>query len=257
MEKKNIQYNYDRLGTTYSGYRKTEPRIEKIIHANLREAKTVLNVGAGTGSYEPTDRYVVAVEPSATMRAQRQQNGKLPAINGYADSLPFDDRSFDASMAMITIHHWPDINKGLKELRRVTKDRVLILTCDPSRVHNFWGAEYFPDLAKIESTRFPSPEFIMDSLGGNCECILLPIPFDCVDGFIEAFYGRPEELLRKEVRKAQSAWEYLPAGREEILMKNFEKNLKSGSWDKKYGHLRKQTEFKGSLVLVVSDNNDR
>src|SRR5690606_33793577 len=131
---KNQSYNYDEQGQNYSGYRRTDPRIEEYVYNALGSAKSVLNVGAGTGSYEPKDRYVVAVEPSSVMRSQRQHAERVPAVIATAESLPFDDDSFDASMAMVTVHHWSDLRKGLQELRRVTKDQVLILTFDPEAI---------------------------------------------------------------------------------------------------------------------------
>lgn len=133
----NPAFDYDKLGGKYSGHRQTDPRIAEYVYKELANANTILNVGAGAGSYEPTNKYVVAVEPSITMRQQRLNNNKVPAINAMADSLPFDDNSFDASMAIITVHHWPDINKGLKELRRVTKGQIVIMTFDPEQIDNF------------------------------------------------------------------------------------------------------------------------
>jgi ubiquinone/menaquinone biosynthesis C-methylase UbiE len=130
-------------GIRIQGHRRTDRRIAAFVHTALGNAQSVLNVGAGGGSYEPNDRYVVAVEPSAVMRAQRKENGKVPAIIGTADNLPFDDHVFDASMAMVTIHHWPDIRKGLQELRRVTGGQVLIMTFDPDALDNFWNAQLF------------------------------------------------------------------------------------------------------------------
>ena len=145
----NPAFNYDQHGQTYSGYRQTEPAIAAYINHALADARTVLNIGAGAGSYEPTDRYVIAVEPSAEMRRQRLTNNKMPAINATAASLPFDDKSFDASMAMVTVHHWPNIEQGLQEMRRVSKDHVLIMTFDPDALDDFWNVHYFPDLVTV------------------------------------------------------------------------------------------------------------
>lgn len=252
MKIENPAFNYDKLGQKYSGYRQTEPKIAAYVNKALGNAQTVLNVGAGAGSYEPSDRYVIAVEPSIVMRQQRLANKKNPAIDAKGDSLPFDDNSFDATMAMITIHHWPDIDKGLKELRRVTKEQVIIMTFDPDALDNFWNANYFPELIAVEKARFPSIEFIKNSLGGNCEVIEIPIPLDCVDGFQEAFYGRPEAFLEKEVRLSQSAWGFLSEEVQNRLVKNLENDLKSGEWDKKYGHYRKEPFFTCALRLLIS-----
>jgi SAM-dependent methyltransferase len=187
------------------------------------------------------------------MRSQRTKNNRVPAINAKADHLPFDDHAFDASMAMVTVHHWPDIDKGLKELRRVTKNQVIIMSFDPGQLDNFWNAQYFPELIAVERARYPTIGLIKNSLGGNCRVIPVPIPLDCVDGFQEAFYGRPEAFLQKEVRQAQSAWGFLEPGLEEQLVKRLADDLASGEWDKKYGHYRREPSFTCALRLVVSE----
>jgi ubiquinone/menaquinone biosynthesis C-methylase UbiE len=142
MEINDPAFNYDKYGQKYSGYRRTDSRIAEYVHAALGSAKTVLNVGAGAGSYEPEDRYVAAVEPSSVMRHQRRTNQRVPAIIGMADSLPFDDDSFDASMAMVTVHHWPDRSKGLQELRRVTREQVIVMTFDPDALDDLESGEW-------------------------------------------------------------------------------------------------------------------
>lgn len=252
MKIENPAFNYDKLGQKYSGHRQTEPKIAEYVNKALGNAKTVLNVGAGAGSYEPTDRYVVAVEPSLVMRQQRLANNKIPAINAKGDTLPFDDNSFDATMAMVTIHHWPDMDKGLKELRRVTKEQVIIMTFDPDALDNFWNVHYFPELIAVEKARYPTIEFIKNSLGGNCEVVEVPIPLNCVDGFQEAFYGRPEAFLEKEVRLSQSAWGFLSEEVQDRLVKALEDDLNSGEWDRKYGHFRTEPLFTCALRLIIS-----
>ena len=252
MQITNPAFNYEVAGHSYAGYRQTDPRIAAYVHQALQDAETGLNVGAGAGSYEPDGKYVVAVEPSAVMRSQRAKNGKVPAINAKADQLPFDDNAFDASMAMVTIHHWPDIEKGLQELRRVTKNQVVLMTFDPDALDKFWNATYFPELIEVERQRYPKIDRIVKALGGKTEVLEIPIPLDCVDGFQEAFYGRPEAFLEKEVRKSQSAWGFLPAGLEEKLVENLANELQSGEWDRKYGHFRTQENFTCALRLIVS-----
>ncbi|KAA5532524.1 class I SAM-dependent methyltransferase [Taibaiella lutea] len=245
-------FNYDKFGHTYSGHRQTDPRIAAYVNTALEHAKTILNVGAGGGSYEPDDHYVVAVEPSFVMREQRKANNKVPGINAKADHLPFDDNAFDASMAMVTVHHWPDIAKGLQELRRVTKEQVIIMTFDPDALDEFWNAQYFPELIAVEKARYPTVDFISNALGGNIEVIPVPIPLDCTDGFQEAFYGRPEAFLQKEVRQSQSAWGFLPEATASELVKRLEDDLLSGEWNRKYGHFRTQAFFTGALRLIIS-----
>ncbi len=253
IEIENPAFNYDKYGQKYSGHRQTDPRIAEFVYNELKDLKTILNVGAGAGSYEPNDKYVVAVEPSVTMRNQRLKNGKSPAIDTTADSLPFDNNSFDASMAMVTVHHWPDMKKGLNELKRVTKKKVIVMTFDPDCLSDFWNAEYFPEIINIEKQRYPSNDFIAESLGGNCEIKSIPIPFDCVDGFQEAFYGRPEAFLNKEVRLNQSAWGFLPEGEEDKIVKRLADDLASGDWDKKYGYHRELNEFTCALKLIIAN----
>jgi SAM-dependent methyltransferase len=249
---KNPAFDYEKSGQKYSGNRQTDPRIAVHVLEALQSENTILNVGAGSGSYEPDDKYVVAVEPSAMMRSQRQANNKVPAINGTAELLPFDDNSFDASMAMVTVHHWPDIAKGLKEMRRVTKGQVLIMSFDPAALHHFWNVDYFPELIEVERQRYPTMDFIVEALGGNCEVKPIPIPLDCADGFQEAFYGRPEAFLEKEVRQSQSAWGFLPEGLEEKYVKSLAADLESGTWDQKYGKYRTMPTYTCALRLVIA-----
>ena len=219
------------------------------MHA-LGDAQTILNIGAGAGSYEPADRYVVALEPSPAMRAQRIALGRGPAVIGSSEAIPFDDGAFDASMAMVTIHHWMDITNGLREMRRVTRGPIVLLTFDPERMADFWIADYFPEVIAVESGRFPTMAQLREMLGGDVQINPVRIPLNCRDGFTEAYYGRPEAFLEDGVRRAQSCWSFLPAGLEEVLVGRFAEALASGAWDKKYGHLRKQREATYSLCLV-------
>jgi SAM-dependent methyltransferase len=243
---------YETLPVPYSGYRRTDPLIAAQVHAALGDAKTILNIGAGTGSYEPDDRYVVAVEPSAAMRAQRVALGRSPAVIGYAEAIPFDDNSFDAAMAMVTIHHWSDIAAGLHEVRRVTRGPIVILSFDPDAMADFWIADYFPQLITAERRRFPTMPQLTAMLGGHCTIEKVRIPLHCKDGFTEAFYGRPEAFLEDGVRHTQSCWRFLPQGLEAHLLPAFAEALATGTWDKKYGHLRSQPEASYSLSLVTA-----
>lgn len=248
----NPAFDYDNHGHIYSGYRQTDPRIAAIVHNALSSAQTVLNVGAGAGSYEPGDKYVVAVEPSGTMRAQRAANNKVPAVIGKADALPFDDDAFDAVMAMVTLHHWTDIPKGLQELRRVAKDQVVLLTFDPEALPDFWLADYFPELVAAEQNRFPTIDALTGMLGGTSEVIHIPVPFDCVDGFTEAFYGRPEAFLDENIRASQSAWAFVADEAEARGVRKLADDLASGAWDEKYGHHRTLPDFTCALRLIVA-----
>jgi|SRR5580658_2973301 SAM-dependent methyltransferase len=182
--------DYGTIGARYATYRRPDPRIASRIHAALGPAGAVLNVGAGAGSYEPIDRAVIAVEPSASMRAQRPSH-LPPAVDATAEHLPFPDRHFDASMATFAIHQWCDLRAGLAEMRRVTRGPVVIVTCDPDALDRFWLHEYAPEVTRVEAGRYPPIASIAATLSGRTEVLHVPIPLDCRDGFNEAYYGRP------------------------------------------------------------------
>ncbi|MEV6862380.1 methyltransferase domain-containing protein [Streptosporangium subroseum] len=243
-------FDYDAHGHGYAVQRRTDPRIAAYVHAALGDARTVVNVGAGAGSYEPDDRYVVAVEPSAVMRAQRPATA-VPALDATAERLPFDDDSFDAAMATVSVHQWTDIAQGLRELRRVTRGPVVVLTFDGDALDLLWLAEYVPELITAERRRYPPVETIASLIGSTAEVSAIPVAIDCVDGFTEAYYARPERFLDPRVRASQSAWGFVDDADETRGIKRLEDDLDSGAWDAKYGALRSQPEFVGSLRLIV------
>ena len=193
--------DYAAMGARYSKYRRPERSIALWVCEALGEAQTVLNVGAGTGSYEPAGKLVTAVEPSASMRAGRPAH-LSPALDAVAQHLPFASGTFDASMATFTIHQWPDVAAGLKEMRRVTRGPVVLLSCDPREVRQFWLNQYAPEVLSTEARRYPSMESIRTILGERTAIHSVPIPLDCRDGFNEAYYGRPEMLLDEDARKS-------------------------------------------------------
>ncbi len=245
--------DYGRHGHGYARKRQTDSRIAARVHAALGNARTILNVGAGTGSYEPEDRHVIPIEPSATMRAQRPPH-LAPAIHGIAEDLPLDDQSVDASMAMLTVHQWRDVAKGLSELRRVTRGPVVILTFDGDAMDIFWLTHYAPELIASERRRFPSMETLTAGLGG-ATVHDIPIPNDCVDGFMEAFYAKPEAFLEPSVRASQSSWTFLAEGVETRIVQTLGGDLKSGEWDRRFGNWRTMPLFEGSLRMIVSKLN--
>jgi SAM-dependent methyltransferase len=250
MQISNPAFDYDQGGHLYSGVRRPDPRIAERIHSALGPARRVLNVGAGAGSYEPVDRYVVAIEPSATMRKQRPAH-LAPALAGTADAIPYDDGAFDAAMAILTVHHWKDRARCLRELRRVTRGPVVILTFDPDAPTEFWMGDYAPELVEVERKRYGSIASITAGLGGHCEVHPIPVPRDCTDGFQVAFYARPEAFLRPEVRKSQSAWSFLTPETEERIVQALSRDLQSGEWERKHGHLRGKPFINCQLRLVV------
>jgi SAM-dependent methyltransferase len=246
---------YDEIGHGYARSRRPDPRIEARLHEALGAARTVVNVGAGTGSYEPRDRWMLAVEPSAIMRAQRPP-GLPPAIAATAEELPLDDGAVDAAMAVLTIQHWGDVRAGLRELRRVACDRVAVLTYDAAVADELWLLQrYVPEVSADDRRRFPPIAEIAGVLGGAA-VETVRIPADCTDGFFHAFQCRPEAYLDPAVRAAQSAWSRLPDGVEERALAELARDLESGAWDERYGEWRRLSDYDGGLRLVVSERRD-
>jgi SAM-dependent methyltransferase len=243
--------DYERYGRTYARHRRPDPRIAARIHAALGEARTVLNVGAGSGSYEPADRRVLAVEPSATMRAQRPPEA-APAIAARAEELPFGDDSFDAAMACVTIHHWEPPAAGLAELRRVARGPVAVFTFDLGALPA-WQQEHLHEGLVIERPRFPAIADVAAALGGRTRVEHVPTPADCEEGFFEAFWNRPEALLDPSIRASQSMWALLEPGVEERIVARLGDALATGAWDAEHGRLRGQDSLDGSLRLVISE----
>jgi SAM-dependent methyltransferase len=245
-------FDYEVGGVGYAAQRRTDARIAALVHAALGSARSVVNVGAGAGSYEPADRDVIAVEPAASMRAQRP-GGSAPVVEATAEALPFADDAFDAAMAMVTIHQWSDTDRGLREMRRVARGPVVLLTFDPSALDSLWLAEYAPEIIDVEQGRYPAIEHVCRVLRGHgvsATVAQVPIPIDCVDGFTEAYYARPEHFLDPAVRRSQSCWGFVGEHAEQRSMDRLRRDLDSGEWDRRYGVLRTQPEFTGALRLV-------
>lgn len=250
MSKPAGDFDYEKYGQGYAAQRRPDPRIAAMIHEALGAARTVLNVGAGAGSYEPLDRHVVAVEPSAAMRAQRSRQ-LAPAVVALAENLPFDDGAFDASMATITVHQWSSAEQGLREMRRVTRGPVVIMAFDGDALGRYWLARYSPEVIAAERRRCPSIDFIRSLVGEPSEVRTVKIPIDCTDGFTEAFYARPERLLDPAVRKAQSSWGFIEPAAQERAVEALRAELASGEWDRRFEAHRSMPAFEGSLRLIV------
>src|SRR5438270_9669404 len=218
---------YDTIGATYTATRRTEPRIASQVWAALGDARTVLNVGAGTGSYEPSDREVTAVEPSAVMRAQRPA-GAARCVAATAESLPFEDQSFDAAMAFATVHHWPDPIAGLREMQRVAR-RVVVLTCDTTESswrRRFWlTRDYVPEVA---ASPVGLATELARAIGARIEPVV--VPWDCADGFFEAYWRRPEAYLDEDVRRGISVWRAVGRDAEGRAVDQLRGDLASGRW---------------------------
>jgi SAM-dependent methyltransferase len=242
---------YDEIGGAYPATRRTEPRIAARIWDALGDARTVLNVGAGTGSYEPADRDVTAVEPSAVMRAHRPA-GAPPCVAAAAESLPFPDQSFDAAMAVSTVHHWRDPVAGLREMRRVAR-RVVVLTFDASQTvlrHQFWlTRDYLPEFAGL-FTGWPTLSGLASAIGARAEPVL--IPWDCADGLFEAYWRRPEAYLDDRVRRAQSVWTRIGPQAEQRAVRSLRDDLASGRWTERNHDLLALDAAELGLRLLIA-----
>ena len=237
---------YDRIGTGYSLVRQPDPRIAAQIDAALGMAKTVVNVGAGAGSYEPAGRQVTAVEPSAEMIRQRPP-GAAPAVQASAEALPFADDSFDAAMAILTVHHWRDQPRGLAEMRRVARGPVVVLTFEHGHPGT-WLGDYLPQLREHDARQtLPFEEYPRRL--GEIEVTPVPVPHDCIDGFLYAFWRRPEAYLDPAVRAGSSSFRVLPGL--DAGLSRLAADLAGGEWERRYGHLLALDEFDAGYRLVV------
>lgn len=237
---------YDTIGLNYADLRRPDPRIAALIECALGGAETVLNVGAGTGSYEPSGRRVTALEPSATMIAQRPV-GAAPAIQGQAEALPFPDDSFDAAMAVLTVHHWSDQPQGLRELRRVARGPVAVLTFDP--LARPWLTDYLPELSVLDEAQMPAIGDYARHLG-PVDIQPVPVPRDCSDGFLYAYWARPAAYLDPRIRTGSSSFWKLPAAQAGLA--RLECDLASGAWHERHGHLLEQNALDVGYRLIVT-----
>jgi len=242
-----MRAKYDIIGINYAQLRKPDRRIARVIENALGSAQTILNVGAGTGSYEPADRSVTAVEPSREMIAKRGP-AAAKAILASAGDLPFEDKSFDASMAILTIHHWPDKQAGLREMRRVTRGRIALLTFDPS--HRPWLTDYLPELAALDEAQMPAMSDYERWLG-SVQVTQVPVPHDCSDGFLYAYWRRPAAYLDPTIRSGSSS--FWAIGNAEAGLQNLRHDLETGAWERRYAELLALDEYDAGYRLVVTD----
>jgi SAM-dependent methyltransferase len=236
---------YDQIGIGYTRVRGEDPRIAAAVHAALGDARTVLNVGAGAGAYEPHDRAVTAVEPSAVMRAQRPP-GAAPVIDARAEALPFADGEFDASMAILSDHHWPDRAGGLRELRRVAR-RVVVFQCDQERLLDFWLVRDY--LRTFRPTGMPMRA--LAALIGATRIEPVPIPHDCRDGFLSAYWRRPRAYLDPAVRDGMSVFRLLRPDEVETAVAELAADLDSGEWERRNDAILERTELDLGYRLLV------
>lgn len=244
---------YDRIGQGYAYTRKEDPRIAERIHRALGAARTVVNVGAGTGSYEPRDRHVIAIEPSDVMAAQRPRT-LVPALRAMAEELPLRDGAVDAAMAVLSVHHWDKgQERGVRELRRVAAGPVVIATCDPEVSGAMWlMADYLPEVAALDRRIFPRPERLADWLGGSTRVEIVPIPRDTCDWTLMSFWAHPERVLDAAARNATSGFARMPEAVVERVVAAVRRDLEDGAWDSRYGHLRQLDAYDAGLRLVIN-----
>lgn len=241
---------YDTIGVDYAAMRREDPRIAARIRAALGEARSVLNVGAGAGSYEPPDLDVTAVEPSEVMRAQRAPDA-APVVSAGAERLPFPDGSFDAAMAILSDHHWSDHDRGLAELRRVARDRVVLFTWDPGTAGDAWVVRhYFPGFQRLCPPGYALERTLARLGGGRIEPV--PVPHDCVDGFFHAYWRRPHAYLDPEVRAGISVFSLLAAAEVDEGVRRLRADLESGEWHRRHGGLEGLDELDLGYRLVVA-----
>jgi len=242
---------YDDIGRTYTSTRREDPRIASAIHVCLGSGRSVLNVGAGTGSYEPADRFVVGVEPSLEMLRQRPK-ARAPVLRAVAEALPVPDLAFDVAMAVLTMHHWRDVDGGLRELRRVSR-RQVVLFFEPLHSHGFWAVEYFPEAVQTPSERDAPGEAALRRVLRVREIRPVLVPHDCIDGFGAAYFGRPEAYLRPEVQAGMSWLALLEPDARQRGTERLAADLASGAWDRKHGALRDTEWFDGGYRIAIAD----
>lgn len=242
---------YDSIGGRYREGRREDPRIAAAIHAALGDATSVVNVGAGAGSYEPEDRPVVAAEPSAVMLAQRPA-GAAPAVQARAEALPFGDASTDAAMGVLTVHHWSDRARGLAEMRRVARGPVVLFVRDPHATASWWLYDYFPATKRLLAGRGTPLDELASALGGELEVTPVPVPADCADGFEAAYWRRPHAYLDPRVHRAMSALAQIPDADRETGLRRLREDLDRGEWERRQGHLLRLDELDLGYRIVTA-----
>jgi SAM-dependent methyltransferase len=240
---------YDAIGPGYTAYRQPDPRIAAAVEDALGDARSVLNVGAGAGAYEPADRLVTALEPSMAMIGQRG-SGRGPAVQGVAEALPFRSRAFDAAMGILTIHHWTDRARGCAELARVARHRLVLLTWEPT-ARGFWLTdEYFPQFLDVDRPIFPSMREL-EAAWPRVAVRAIPVPHDCRDGFLGAYWRRPHAYLDAGVRRAISTFSKI--GDVRGGLDRLARDLADGAWERRHADLLGRTELDLGYRLVVAE----
>ena len=241
---------YEEIGRTYASTRREDPRIAALVVDAIGDAATIVNVGAGTGNYEPPDRFVVAVEPSTAM--VRQRRGRTHrVVRASSEALPLVCRSFDVGLAILTIHHWRDVGAGLRELRRVS-GRQVVFYFEPLHTHGFWALDYFPEALALPSEHDAPGEQVLRRALRVQEVRTVPVPRDCTDGFGAAFWARPEAYADPRVQAGMSWLAQLPPAVRARGAAALTADLASGAWDRRHGHLRRLDEFDGGYRIAIA-----
>jgi SAM-dependent methyltransferase len=250
---------YDDIGATYTASRVPDARLGARIMAALGDAASVANVGAGAGAYEPRDRHVVAVEPSAVMIAQRPETSAT-VVHACAEAIPLADDSVDVAMAINSDHHWSDRRQGLREMRRIARRRVVLVNSDPSQSDAFWlTREYLPGFKRLSPPRYGHAgvwEQELREVLGPVSVEVLPVPHDCTDGFYQAFWRRPEAYLRASVRNNISVFRRLPADEVDAAIDQLATDLENGAWSERHRALLRMDEVDVGLRLVIAERAD-
>ncbi|WP_294090552.1 methyltransferase domain-containing protein [Sphingomonas sp.] len=237
---------YDRIGTDYARRRQADPRVARLIHAALGTAQSVVNVGAGAGAYEPAGRALIAVEPSAAMIAQRPA-GAAPALCARAEALPLANKCVDAALAVLTVHHWADKTAGMRELRRVARGAIVLLTYDPA--HRPWLTDYLPQLAALDAAQMPAMADYARWLGPVRISPVL-VPHDCIDGFLYAYWRRPEAYLDPAVRAGSSSFWAIDGAEQGLAA--LADDLRAGAWARRYASVAAEDSYDAGYRLVVA-----
>ncbi len=247
---------YDEIGRGYSWVRRPDPRLAQAIWGALGNARTVLNAGAGTGSYEPPDRWVLAVEPSSVMIAQRPL-GTAPVLKATVEQLPLADQTVDAAMAILTLHHWDNVETGLRELVRVARDRIVIVTMDIEKLAELWIVrDYLPELLGQHAARFPSIDRLRELLPG-AEVQVLSVARDCQDRFMAALWAQPHAYLDPAIRAATSPWHDLQPAVVKRALGQLRDDLDTGVWQRRNRDLLVRRELDVGLRLMTSEKVKR
>jgi SAM-dependent methyltransferase len=240
---------YDKIGQTYTARRQADPRIMAAITAALGHCDSVLNVGAGTGSYEPVDRYVIAAEPARTMLQQRPRSAAA-AVQARSEALPFSTGSFAATLAVLTLHHWSDLTRGLAECARVARERCVFLTFDLDEMRTFWLLDYFPNILSVDRGKSASLNHFAD-IFRSVDFAPVWIPADCRDGFLGAYWLRPEAYLDVSVRAGISTFTKLEPGELKLGLERLQQDLRSGTWQARYAQLTERQTLDLGYRLVI------